>query len=202
MVSPSGTTPLYQAMREFTNPGYAPLFTSPSVKSHLVVIVDGEDTCGRLESSLFPLTPDYFAELVTDLLASGIMTYLVSLGLSVNSAQFDAIADNGGTGLSWFDAQESQGFQNALNEIIDVSTRCIYHIDGPSDGALIREETTLFINNKRQCLLIDCAEEDEGWVWLNDSRLELCADTCDMYRRGEIKEISITDCNSPVIDEC
>jgi len=92
---PSGSTPLYVAMKKFTEPNYAPQFTADGANSYLLVVSDGADTCGINPDDFFtdPVTPADLTQVTTTLLNSHeISTFVIGFGEGVAPEQLNAIA--------------------------------------------------------------------------------------------------------------
>jgi hypothetical protein len=75
-INPISSTPLYCAIDNFNEPGYAPIFTDNEMEHYLVVVADGEDSCST------DCDGGYGGN-VTPALLAGITTQLVDNGTKV-----------------------------------------------------------------------------------------------------------------------
>ena len=85
--TPSGMTPLEEAMMNYFNFGYAAGFPESGVNSYLVVVTDGGANCLSGDATSFAAT-------TASLLANQIKTF--AIGFNYTSAQLTAIAASGG----------------------------------------------------------------------------------------------------------
>ena len=96
-IEPNGKTPLYLAMSRFKDPAHAPVFSNGEGRPFLVIVSDGDDTCGTevpdagervigaSAAELGVLTRELWDDY-------GISTIAVGFGTGINAAQLRAIA--------------------------------------------------------------------------------------------------------------
>ncbi|MCP4675455.1 MAG: VWA domain-containing protein [Deltaproteobacteria bacterium] len=194
LVSFGGDIPLYNAMKKISDSNYAPNFSSSSAASFLVIMVNGADNCLSEDASSTPATPEDFAKLTEDLLNNEIETAVVSLGQSTDSKELEAIAVNGGTGLTVIETQTQQSIEAALTDIYQTAARCVFEIEDTTNTYIDRDAIDVYIDEEYLCPIKECSLSGNGWVWIEDLEknwIELCEDTCEKLRKGEIDDIFI-----------
>ena len=128
--TPGGETPLYLAMMNFTEANYAPIFLNGEAQSYLVIISDGEDTCGGetipIDLGLgIPIelpvaaTTEQLTDVTSELLINhDIKTIVIGFGDGINSDQLNAIAAQGGTEFTeYLNASNGDELADALKSI-------------------------------------------------------------------------------------
>jgi len=119
---PEGNTPLYDALAQFTDPVVAPLFKDENAPSYLVLLSDGQDTCGMNGNMMDPVEPADLAAITSELLDDhGIQTYVIGIGEGIDPAQLEAIAVSGGTELDdYLPALNQKDIEDAFEEILSL----------------------------------------------------------------------------------
>ncbi|MCP4678999.1 MAG: VWA domain-containing protein [Deltaproteobacteria bacterium] len=211
--NPSGSsTPLYCGMGNFLDATYASVFRAPEATSYLVVVSDGEDLCGEgccVGNILKPATlaqcsatSQEFAKLTQDLFQVGVRTFVIGFGAGVSESQLNAIAKNGGTGVSeFFDAEDQQSLEAALAIIGASAVSCTYGLTLPNEDSDASKVNVYFDNDvvgfDSECL------HDKGWDWTDSTHtaVEFCQEACDELKTGDVDEVKATfGCKSiPVV---
>jgi hypothetical protein len=92
-------TPLCAGMDQFNDPDYAPEFSTADGAKYLMVISDGQEECnGGDFDEICGSWPSYdgAVEVVSELLANGMQTFVIGFGSGVDATQLNVIAQNGG----------------------------------------------------------------------------------------------------------
>ncbi len=194
-IQPDGSTPLYCALKKFTNLSYAPEFLSAGATSYLLVVTDGEDTCGSQCSPPFSssATAAELSDITTQLCSSGVQTFAVGFGNGVSPAQLNAIAKNGCTGMtSYLIANNQAELEQALDSLASSVASCIYEL-GEVDEDADPEETNFYFDGDQIGYDENCAQ-DTGWTWTDDTytKVEFCKESCDKLQDGLVSNISAT----------
>ncbi len=186
--TPDGGTPLCMAMNNFNtdiNLDYAELFTNSGADRYLLIVSDGDDTCGG--GGVCGGDSSSAAQLGTttsDLLAKGIRTYVIGFGVN-SSAQLTQIAQNGGTGSStYITASDQAALQAALNNIAGQVASCTYDIDDP--GGIDKDKTNFYFDGVGVVYNEDCSDPTappgEGWTWVDKTTkdaVRFCDKSCE-----------------------
>ena len=203
--TPGGVTPLYLAMMNFTEANYAPIFLNGEAQSYLVIISDGEDTCGEetltIDLGGIPIelpvaaTTDQLTDVTSELLINhDIKTIVIGFGDAIDANQLNAIAAQGGTEFTqYLNASNGDELADALKSIGDkVVVSCRYDL-----GNLDREELNLdLVNVYFDGVAVprdDGCQSGIGWSWIDDSRqiIEFCEQACAMLESQQVSEIAI-----------
>ena len=191
-LGPDGATPLYLALQNFTSTSYAQNFTSPEAASYLLLVSDGGDTCGTNGNPYGSgATPAQLGTVADQLCANGISTYVIGFGEGVEPDQLNAIVNSGCTGSpTYFDAQNQQQLQEALEEIAESVVSCTYDIEEP-DATADPDEVNFYFDNEVVPYDEDC-QDGTGWTWTNDehTQMEFCDEACEKLKTGQVEEIS------------
>ncbi len=193
------TTPLLHAMANFLNPAYARAFTADGADPYLVVVSDGEDTCGGESQFGGGSTADALANVTSRLLAAGIRTFVIGFGDQVDPKQLNAIAAAGGTQFTtYFDAQNEQQLNGALASIGQtVNISCRYEL-GTITGKAERASTQISFDGKKILKGEQCTG-NAGWMWGNAARtiVEFCPDECAMLESNGVDHLRVVmDCST------
>lgn len=202
-VPPDGTTPLCEALRRFNRaefPHYAPGFTSLKSDSYLVLVSDGEDTCGGLEyvcaepkvnaSDNKKAQAEHLRGVTSDLLFQGIKTFVIGFGEEADAAELNAIAESGGTSITtYFDVQDQDGLEFALETIAASAVGCTYIIAVPED-TVAPDRVNLFFNDVVIPWDKNCNKQ-RGWDWSGSTgtTVEFCEQSCNRLKAGNVKKI-------------
>ncbi len=176
-----GNTPLCVAIKKFTDPTYAPRLSSLDAESYLLVVTDGKDYCGGTDcdGDSDGASPANMAAATTDLLAQGIRTYAIGFLTGEGLGQLEAIAQNGGTGMStYIEASNQTDLQNALNNIAAAITTCTYEID-PTGNDVDRDDVNFYFDGNIVYWDDNCQNGD-GWMWTDATQtaVTFCDDAC------------------------
>ncbi len=196
-----GTTPLCKAMNRFDKegwPNYAPVFTDAEAASYLLVVSDGDDTCGGYGVCGGLFGPN-FKKLTEKLVASGIKVIVIGFGTGTGSAQLNSIATNGGTGYNkYINADDQAQLQSALESIASEVVGCVYDIEQPPEGEVDPEQVNFYFtaDGKKDEVIFkvdDCAS-GQGWRWVDDTqtKVEFCEQTCERLRSGDVNGVKAT----------
>ncbi len=194
-ISPDGATPLRDGMQNFTNTNYAPSFTSVDANSYLLIVSDGQDTCGGIFN---PVTPQVLGTLTARLLNDhDIKSFVIGFGDGVDPDQLNAIAENGGTDFNtYLIAEDQASLEAALESIVDTLISCIYEVLHPDDPNVDVDNVNFYfvINGVEQRIGWDdnCAA-GKGWTWRNPEHtiVEFCAEACETLQSGVVESILI-----------
>ncbi|MCK9460521.1 MAG: VWA domain-containing protein [Proteobacteria bacterium] len=180
------STPLYDAMAELTEPGYAPGCMETEHAKHLLLIADGEDSCSTA-------TPGDFAALTSALVGMGVRITVVGFNVNIDSGQLEAIAANGGTEFtSYLNASDESSLNAALGAIADSVDSCLFTIAWPAASA----EPGL-VNFYFDGLPVPMDEDCStgfGWRWAGEAhtQIEFCEGSCELLKDGAIGELRAT----------
>ncbi len=190
----SRTTPLYLAMSNFLDQAYAPNLTEQGADSYLVVISDGQDSCGKDGQFQGNVSPQDLASVTNSLLSElGIKTFVIGFGSGVDPQQLNAIAEAGGTQYdTYFDAQDEDALNTALDSIGQaVVVSCLYQI-GDVDPTADLDLTNIYFDGNGLLRGNSC-DGDADWAWGNDEKtqIEFCPAACSMLESGEVEELKV-----------
>lgn len=196
-----GTTPLCKAMNRFDRedyPNYAPVFTDAKAASYLLVVSDGEDTCGGFGVCGGLFGPN-FKKLTEKLVNSGIKVIVIGFGTGSGSTQLNSIAANGGTGYKkYINADDQTQLQNALESIASEVVGCVYDIEQPPEGKVDPEEVNFYFTKDgaqdEVIYKVDDCSSGQGWHWTDDTqtKVEFCAQTCERLKAGDVNGVKAT----------
>ncbi len=171
---PEGSTPLCVAMKRFNTDfttGYAELFTATGVNSYLLIVSDGDDTCGGANGCGIALIGSNAVQLgiaATELLTKGIRTYVIGFGVTSN--KLDSIAINGGTSYtSAIPASDQATLQSALNSIAASVKDCTFGVRIP--GGANQDDINVYFDDAETYMNPDCADtnlDQNEWSWTWD----------------------------------
>jgi plastocyanin len=186
--APSGNTPMYAAMNNYTNTAWAPAFHDKTYPSYLMLISDGEETCGDGSE-------DYGALAATLRDQYGIKTFAVGFGGGAPVATLDAIASNGGTSITtYIPAKDTATLLDAFSKISGDIVGCSYDID-TSNPNVDPDKINFFFDGKTVPFNPDCNTTppgpDVGWRWTDSTHttVEFCSQTCQKLKDGEVTEV-------------
>lgn len=188
---PSGLTPLWLGMNNFTNPSFAPVFmTADTIPKYLLVVSDGEDDCGTSGTIGGIVSTSQLSQLTSGLSGFGIKTFVIGFGMGAGSNQLNAIASAGGTPFNTFlDAQDQQGLEDALYTIASTVASCDYEVDSP-DASADPNQVNFYFDDEIVYFDENCAK-GVGWTWADSShkKILLCAQACQQLNTG-VRKIS------------
>jgi hypothetical protein len=191
----TGATPLLCAMENFTDPSYAPDYSSVDGNNILVVVTDGGDNCGtkcvELNEMVSMTTFGRMSETLCQ--EHGIKTVAVGFGEEANEKQLNAIAENGCTEYTeYIQTDNRDELQAALQMTAGLIIKCAFkveNIDVTADPNLVNMyfDDTLIRYDQ------DCAN-GSGWTWTSDSydELKFCQEACDLVNSGQVDNVHAT----------
>ncbi len=195
-ITPSQGTPLLLALQNFTDPLYAPNLVDETMESYLVIVSDGQDTCGS--AGVFDtngyLVSDELAAVTAQLLSEyGIRTYVIGFGNGVDPDQLNAISAAGGTGRdTYYDAADSAELNAVLNDIGEsVVVTCTFDIGEYDEEDYNLDYVTITFDDEKIPRDDDCAN-GTGWTWTDNTRtgIQFCDAACEAM--ASIEEVSVT----------
>jgi hypothetical protein len=198
--TPDGAaTPMFCGMADFLDTGYAASFTDAQADSYLLVVSDGADNCGEgCCTTLNPFahpecwaTEGEFVTMTQQLVDAGIRVFVIGFGEGVDESQLNAIAQSGGTDFTtFFDANDSQSLQDALEIIAASVVTCVYNIDSP-DASADPDNVNFFFDGEVVLYDEGCAE-GIGWTWVDEdhTQVEFCQGPCAELQGGTVTTIS------------
>ncbi|MBN2803458.1 MAG: VWA domain-containing protein [Deltaproteobacteria bacterium] len=196
-VIPEGATPLYEAMTTFLDDSYAPGFTSKGKNRILLIVSDGEDTCGK-KQVLTEATIDDFIDVTQSLLVKGIKTLTIGFGSGFNSEQLDTISANGGTEITThISADDKITLQNALTTVSGEVSKCEFDVPVPNDTTLDNSDQINFSYGDKIIPHHEGCVREEGWTWYGndkDRTVRVCTTTCDDLKKTNEKIIITWGC--------
>ncbi len=204
-ITPDGSTPLYLAMKNFLTPDYAPLFTDDTYESYLLVVSDGQDTCGTQDGGGGFVMPEDLTEVTTQLLnEQGIMSFVIGFGSGADPDQLNAIAAAGGTEFTEFiPADDQQSLEEALETLIISIVACVYQMEEPDGYMVDPDKVNLYFNDDDTPIPYDedCAA-GEGWQWVDFDQFifEFCEDACEDLQEGVEKIRAEFGCDQVVVN--
>jgi hypothetical protein len=178
------STPLYDAMAELTDPGYAPGCAEADSANYVLLVADGEDSCS------YPTTED-FLDLTSELVGSGIRVMVVGFNVNMDSAQLNTIAGNGGTEFTtYLNASDGPSLTAALETVAGSVDSCFYTI---ISGAALSEPglVNLYMDGELLPMDEDCSS-GWGWRWADEGLVELCEASCAALEDGDADELTAT----------
>jgi hypothetical protein len=197
-IIPEGATPLYQAMLNFLDDSYAPGFTSKGKNRILLIVSDGEDTCGKNTQYLDTATLQNFIDVTQSLLVKGIKTLTIGFGYGFSSDQLDTISENGGTEITkHISADDKTTLQNALITVSGAVSKCEFIVPVPGDTTLDNSDQINFSYGDRIIPYHDGCIRGEGWTWYGDETdrtVRVCSTTCDDLKKTNEQVIITWGC--------
>lgn len=192
----SSSTPLYKAMANYQTKEYAPEFLSMGATRYLLIVSDGRDTCGTAGGrNMAGVTNQQIGDLTTALLNDmGVMSYVIGFGAQAAPAQLNTIAAAGGTNVTeYFNAQDQEQLEKALNDIVGMSVACVYDIGEQDEDEIDLDKVNFYFDGKTVGFDEGC-KKDSGWNWTDDKRtkIEFCKKACNKLKKRKVKEVSAT----------
>lgn len=201
-----GSTPLLMALANFSDPSYSPSFSDVMSGSPILVVVsDGEDTCGLNVG--FPADPAYGAstaelETVTRGLHEdlGLRIYVIGFGGGIQGAgeaQLNAIARAGGTGQqAYLDATNPDNLSAVLSDLAHAITRsCRYRLGALDDPSADLERVNVYLDGQAVARDAACVSgEGDGWWWVDEQArdtVQFCGASCEALQRGEVEKVTV-----------
>jgi hypothetical protein len=191
------STPLYCALHAFIDPDYAPVFSDVTEDHYLVVVADGEDSCGMVCDGLagWPTLNDFI--LLTDtLVALGTKVFVIGFGSNVSPDQLNAIASAGGTAFSTFlVATDEPSLTAAFDTIGSSVVSCTFTLEDP-DATANPDQVNFYFSFPDDPIVYDpgCAA-GTGWTWVDEeehTQVELCEEPCNELKNHEHDEVIVT----------
>lgn len=196
MLSPSGNTPLCIAVRNFdgiVSMGYANKFHAPGADKYLLIVSDGEDTCGGTMCGSGSSNALALSAVVAELLLYGVKTYVIGFGLGPGSLQLTAMAMAGGTGsMTYIDVSNQTQLQNAMNNISGYLGKCVYDLKNV-DATADPDKVNFYFDGELVPYSPNC-NSGYGWDWRGPDHksVEFCKKACDKLRDDQVNKISAT----------
>ncbi|MCK9463403.1 MAG: VWA domain-containing protein [Proteobacteria bacterium] len=178
-------TPLRDALNNFIDPDYAPGCCSTEYNKYIILLADGEDSCGGLVSDLIDVT--------TTLVSLGIRVIVIGFNVNMSVEQLNAIASNGGTTFTtYLNANDADSLTAAFNTIGTSIISCVFTIGEP-DASANPNLVNFYFDDALVYMDEDCSS-GSGWRWANDdhTQVEFCPDSCDLLGSGAVDEITAT----------
>ena len=184
----NATTPLYNAMSNFLDATYAPAFMADGSDPYLVVVSDGRDSCSNTSA----LDQD-LGTLTANLRESGVKTFVIGFGNSVDPQQLNAIAENGGTRFNtYFDAQDEAELNAALDSIGQVvAVSCRYELGSlPADAN--PNFTNIYFDGVGLSRGTECTAGVD-WIWGDAAMttIEFCPNACTLLESGDVGQLNV-----------
>jgi hypothetical protein len=184
------STPLNAALNSYLDTDYAPGCSDPGYNRYIVLIADGEDSCGGSLSGIVTAT--------TALVDMGIKVIVIGFNVNMSSEQLNAIASNGGTTFTtYLNANDLSSLVAALNTIGTSIISCVFTIDAP-DASANPDLVNFYFDGTALYMDDDCSS-GSGWRWANDehTQVEFCPDSCQQIKDGDVAVITATfGCNT------
>lgn len=194
---PGGATPMSAALEGGVRWARTRMMDAPEEQHIILLVSDGEPN-GCIED------PMAIAQLASDAVADGILTYAVGLQGS-NEAVMNGIAAAGGTTNAIFigSGNAEQDLVNALLDIAGQSVSCTFGIPDPTDPGdtldpeLVRLEYASDGGDPDRIPQVDDASAcgpDGGWYYdENDppETITLCTTTCGTVQADQTAEVSV-----------
>jgi len=179
------STPLWAALNSYTSPTYAPGCAEDGYNHYIILIADGEDSCGG--------TTDQITNTTIALVGLGINVIVIGFNVNVSSEQLNNIAANGGTTFTtYLNANDESSLVAALNTIGTSLVSCVFSIDTP-DASANPDLVNFYFDGELIYMDADCSS-GSGWRWANDdhTQVEFCPDTCQQIKDDEVEMITAT----------
>jgi hypothetical protein len=214
--APIGATPLYCAMNQFLELDYAEGFPEYGYESYLLVVSDGQDTCGTLpylsvecfdgineDFGDYSIYPYHLTAKTEELLDLGIKTIAIGFGSDVDPVQLNAIAAAGGTPFTeYLHAEDAVELNDALETIVsEVAVECLYYIGFPDEEEVDPDEVNFYFDGDVVPYDEECAD-GVGWTWADppdNTQVQFCEEAC-AELQSEVEIISATWGCPSVID--
>jgi hypothetical protein len=200
---PDWATPLFLAMRNFTDPLYAPIFLDGSGESYLVIVSDGKDTCG--EDGIFDesnaVTAEELSALAEEIVAEmNLQIYVIGFGAEIDPVQLNAIAAAGGTDRStYYDAADAEELDRVLHEIGEtVAVTCTFEIGEYDEDEVDLDYVNIKFDDKNIPRDDGCAA-NTGWTWVDDTRtaVRFCEKACDALTGTAVEDVTLSIACAP-----
>jgi von Willebrand factor type A domain len=199
-----GSTPIYLGLKNFVDTTYAPVFSGPGANRYLVLVSDGQDTCGKngISGTFSSTIKSDLTQVTQDVLGTGVLTFVIGFGDGVSQGQLNAVAGAGGTGLTtFFEAEDQATLDAALSNIGAASISCTFAISLPEPDSDY-DKVNIYLDGDNLGWDEDCAQ-GKGWTWTDDTHKEIlfCDEACATLKSGKISNMTATfGCKSqPVV---
>jgi hypothetical protein len=205
-VIPNGATPLCNGMKRFLRseyPNYAPKFTSDDATNYLLIISDGEDTCGGVRgecqgTGLFGATTPtstQIGDMASRLANEGVHTFVIGFGDGVDPSQLNAIAASGDTPFKdYLIASDTASLQGAFEQIASAVVSCVFTLEPEDPTQVNPEEINFYFDTEHVPFDQSCAA-GEAWRWVDETEkttVEFCPGACDLLQSGKVQEVGAT----------
>ncbi len=200
--NPSGATPLCMALKNFDvalNPSYAEFFTASDAESYLILISDGDDTCGGdTDCGSGTASATQLGTVTSGLLTGGVRTYVIGFLTGSSSTQLTAIAQNGGTGSTTYMTADNQTeLQTKLNTIMSsVNLDCAFNVLSATATATPGKVNFYFEKSGVDTVVPrdDGCSSGTGWDWTDGTytSVEFCSQACDEIKAGDVDTVKST----------
>jgi hypothetical protein len=187
-------TPLCAGMAQFNDPDYAPEFSTTDAAKYLMVISDGQEECnGGDFPEICGSYPSYLGavDIVSELLANGIQTFVIGFGSGVDATQLNVIAQNGGTEFEeYLIAGDGDELQAAFEIIASSVIGCVFTVDEP-EATADPDNVNFYFDDQVVPYDPDC-EFGVGWTWTDETHTEVlfCDAACAELQSGNVDTVS------------
>ncbi len=156
--------------------------TTPGTKV-IVLVTDGmPDTCTNPESQ-DQAAQDASVAAVEAAFASGVLSYVISVGTADENGHFQDLANAGlgvDSGATYYEAMDQAALTQAFDEIINGVRACIFNLQGEVEEG--REaECTVTVNDDALTL-----GDPDGWRLNSVSQIELVGASCESIQEGDV----------------
>jgi len=199
--APKGSTPLYKAMDNYSNAGFAPGCMGEDKQKYLLIVSDGQDSCGTGGWSSKKATAKELGEESAKLKGLGIKTFAIGFGDGVDESQLNAIAAAGGTNFTtYLPADNKSALEDAFNKIAHSIVNCNFEV--PPVGDDVDRDDVNFYFNKKVVPMDDKCIKGKGWTWTTDAKDEIffCKDSCDKLQNGDVDVTAEWGCPAVTLD--
>jgi hypothetical protein len=188
------TTPLYLGMQNYLDDTHAPVFFSEGAMRYLIIISDGQDSCGSDGTTAgvgpigFNITPDDLTTLTTQIVTDfDIGVFVIGFGSGIDPNQLNAIAAAGGTDFTeYLDAQNAAELETTLNAIAESVVGCVYEL-GEYDPSEVDADMVNFYFDEEPVPHDPGCAQNTGWTWLDEdakNTVEFCDTACNDLKNG------------------
>lgn len=193
---PGSATPLLLEMQNFLEASYAPAFSAAGANKYLVIVSDGQDTCGQegVYDRNGGANAQELGDAAADLAGRGIGTIVVGFGDGADPDQLNAIAENGGTEFDTFiDADDGDALTAALSDIAEtVAVSCVFELNN-YDPELVDTNLVVVLFDDVPIPRDDDCAAGQGWSWVDSDRttIQFCDAACAQIEAQTVESIEV-----------